>query len=103
MYIPQDPPLVVHMPTSWQPARSRSLPHMHVQRWDLGSDLNEQLPGQKTNTLPLCQRLGYYSVNVIARSIKSVTFELPGKVNMASSGVWIRGRDLGQDLVMVST
>ena len=23
------------LPTSWRPARSRSLPHMHVQRWDL--------------------------------------------------------------------
>ena len=35
MYIPQDSPLVLHLPTSWRPARSRSLPHMHVQRWDL--------------------------------------------------------------------
>ena len=35
MYIPQDSPLVLHLPTSWQPARRRSLPHMHVQRWDL--------------------------------------------------------------------
>ena len=35
MYIPQDSPLVLHLPTSWWPARSRSLPHMHVQRWDL--------------------------------------------------------------------
>ena len=31
----QDSPLVLHLPTSWQPARGRSLPHMHVQRWDL--------------------------------------------------------------------
>ena len=35
MYIPQDSPLVLHLPTSWQPARSQSLPHMHVHRWDL--------------------------------------------------------------------
>ena len=35
MYIPQDSPLVLHLLTSWRPARSRSLPHMHVQRWDL--------------------------------------------------------------------
>ena len=28
MYIPQDSPLVLHLPTSWRPARSRSLPHM---------------------------------------------------------------------------
>ena len=33
MYIPQDSPLVLHLLTSWRPARSRSLPHMHVQRW----------------------------------------------------------------------
>ena len=26
MYIPQDSPLVLHLPTSWRPARSRSLP-----------------------------------------------------------------------------
>ena len=24
MYIPRDPPLVLHLPTSWRPARSRS-------------------------------------------------------------------------------
>ena len=35
MYIPQDSPLVLHLLTSWQPVHSRSLPHMHVQRWDL--------------------------------------------------------------------
>ena len=35
MYIPQDSPLVLHLPTSWQLVHSRSLPHMHVQRWDL--------------------------------------------------------------------
>ena len=35
MYIPPDSPLVLHLLTSWQPACSRSLPHMHVQRWDL--------------------------------------------------------------------
>ena len=35
MYIPQDSPLVLHLTTSWQPAHSQSLPHMHVQRWDL--------------------------------------------------------------------
>ena len=35
MYIPQDSPLVLHLLTSWRPACSRSLPHMHVQRRDL--------------------------------------------------------------------
>ena len=38
MYIPQDSPLVLHLPTSWRPACSRSLPHMHVQRWDLAQN-----------------------------------------------------------------
>ena len=35
MYIPRDAPLVLHLPTSWRPACSWSLSHMHVQRWDL--------------------------------------------------------------------
>ena len=35
MYIPWDSPLVLHLPTSWRPACSWSLPHMRVQRWDL--------------------------------------------------------------------
>ena len=29
MHTPQDPPLQLHMLTSWQPAHSQSLPHMH--------------------------------------------------------------------------
>ena len=35
MHIPQDPPLVLHMPTSWWLACSWSLPDMHVHRLDL--------------------------------------------------------------------
>ena len=36
MYIPLDPPPVLHMPTSWWPAFAAShFPHMHQQRWDL--------------------------------------------------------------------
>ena len=41
MYILRDPPLLLHVLTSWRLARSWSLPHMHVQRymhqqrWDL--------------------------------------------------------------------
>ena len=35
MYIPRDPSLVLHVPTSWWLACSQSLPHMHVQKWDL--------------------------------------------------------------------
>ena len=59
MYIAQDPCLVLHMLTSWQPAHSWSLPHMHVQEVALGSDSNGQSPGQKANTLPLCQIIFY--------------------------------------------
>ena len=32
MYIPQDPPLVLYLPTSWQPTCSRSCPHTLLQR-----------------------------------------------------------------------
>ena len=32
MYIPQDPPLVLHVPTSWQPACCQSCPHIMLQR-----------------------------------------------------------------------
>ena len=32
MYIPRDPPLVLHLPTSWQLVRSRSCPHILLQR-----------------------------------------------------------------------
>ena len=28
MYVPRDPPLVLHLPTSWRFARSRSCPHI---------------------------------------------------------------------------
>ena len=33
MYVPWDPPLVLHLPTSWQPARCWSCPHILLQRW----------------------------------------------------------------------
>ena len=33
MYIPQDPPLVLHLLTSWQLVRSRSCPYILLQRW----------------------------------------------------------------------
>ena len=34
MYIPWDPPLVLHLPTSWWPVCSQSCPHILLQRWD---------------------------------------------------------------------
>ena len=46
MYIPWDAPLVLHVPTSWRPARSQSLPHMHVQRWDLAQIWTGNHPGR---------------------------------------------------------
>ena len=33
MYIPQDPPLVLHLPTSWWPVCSRSCPHILLWGW----------------------------------------------------------------------
>ena len=32
MYVPRDPPLVLHLPTSWQTAHSQSCPHILLQR-----------------------------------------------------------------------
>ena len=64
MYINQDPPLVLHMLTSWQlAAQLVTSPHASAEV-GLGSDLNGQSPGQKTNALPLCQRPGllYYDI-----------------------------------------
>ena len=53
MYIPQDPPLVLHMPTSRQPASQPvTSPHASAEV-GLGSDLNGQSLAQKTNALPL--------------------------------------------------
>ena len=47
MYIPQDPPLVLHMLTSWQLAHSQSLPQMHVQRWDLARIRTSNCPDRR--------------------------------------------------------
>ena len=33
MYVPWDPPLVLHLPTYWLPACIRSCPHILFQRW----------------------------------------------------------------------
>ena len=56
MYIPQDSPLVLHLPTFWaagaQPVTS---PHACAEV-GLGSDSNVQSHKQKTNALPFCQR-----------------------------------------------
>ena len=59
MYIPQGPPLVLHMPTSWWPAAQPfTSPHACAEV-GLSLDLNGQSPGQKTNVVPLCQRPGF--------------------------------------------
>ena len=53
MDIPQDPSVVLHMPTSWQSA-VQPVTSQHVSAVvGLGSDSNGQSPGQKTNLLPL--------------------------------------------------
>ena len=50
MYIPQDPPLVLHLPMSWQlAAQPVTSPNSWVEV-GLGSDLNGQSPGQKTGS-----------------------------------------------------
>ena len=60
MYIPQDPPLVLHMLTSGQlTLQPVTSPHASAEV-GLCSDLNGQSPAQKTNVLPLCQRPGYF-------------------------------------------
>ena len=53
MYIPKDPPLVLHMPTSWQPVLQPVTSLSVSAEVGLGSDSNRQSPGQKTNTLSL--------------------------------------------------
>ena len=61
MYIPWDPPLVLHVLTSWQPAlQPVTSPHACAEV-GCGSDSNGQSPRQKTNALPLCQRPGLLS------------------------------------------
>ena len=60
MYIPQDPPLVLHMLTSWLPAAQLvTSPHASVEV-GLGPDSNRQSPAHKTNVLPLWQQPGKY-------------------------------------------
>ena len=61
MCIPQDPPLVLHLLTSWQSA-VQPVPSPHVSaEVGLGLDLNGQSPRQKTNVPPLCQRPSSFS------------------------------------------
>ena len=55
MYIPKDPPLVLHMPTSWQLALQQVISTHASAEVGLGSDSNAQSLGQKMNALPLCQ------------------------------------------------
>ena len=70
MYIPQDPPMVLHMPTSWQPAaQSVMSPHASAEV-GFGLDLNGQSLRQKMNVLPLCKRPGLY----LSRLRNLVTF-----------------------------
>ena len=55
MCIPWDPPLVLHVLTSWWPAAQPvTSPHASAEV-GLGLGLNGQSLGQKKNDLPLCQ------------------------------------------------
>ena len=62
MYIPQDPPLVLHLLTFWQPAAQLVISQHVSAEVGFGSDLKGQSPGQKTKALPLCQRPGCLGV-----------------------------------------
>ena len=53
MYIPQDPPLVLHMQTSWKPASQPITSPHALAEVKLGLDSNGQSPEQKMNVLPL--------------------------------------------------
>ena len=60
MYIPQDPPLVQHMPTFGQPASQPVMSPHACAEVGLGSDLNGQSPEQKTNAIPMYHRPSSY-------------------------------------------
>ena len=75
-YIPQDSPLVLHLPTSWQPACSQSLPHMHVQRWDLAQIQTCNHVDRRGTRLPLCQRPGLAWYCLHGRNIPMTTIFL---------------------------
>ena len=56
MHIPWDPPLMLHLPTSWQPVwQPITCTHACVEV-GIGLLSNRQSPPKKTNTLRLCRR-----------------------------------------------
>ena len=86
MYIPRDPPQVLHMPTSWQPAHSQSLPHMHVQRWDLPQIRTGNHPDRRHEILTLNKPgdFGYWAFHSVGvpRSLGSRRSWPPVKLNL---------------------
>ena len=58
VYIPQDPPLVLHMLTSWWPVSQLITSPYASAEVGVRSDSKGQSPRQKMNALPLCQRPG---------------------------------------------
>ena len=58
--IPQDPPLVLHLPKSWQLVAQLVTSPLASAEVGLGPDSNGQSPGQKTNAL-MSQRAGFFS------------------------------------------
>ena len=69
MYILQDPLLVLHLLTSWRLAYSRSLIHMHVQRWDLAQIRTSNHPDRVGNNLiPIQFRFWTIFVQILPRN-----------------------------------
>ena len=72
MYLRRDPPLLLPMLTSWQPAvQPVTSPHASAEV-GLGSDLNGQSAGQLTNALLLCQQPGTSDTYVWKVSVRKV-------------------------------
>ena len=69
MYIPCDPPLVLHMLTSWQLAAQPVTSTHASAEVGLGSNLNGQSPRQTTNALPLCPYGIKHFVYTLMRSV----------------------------------
>ena len=70
MYIPWDPPLVLHMLTSWQPVCSWSLPHMHQQRWELTGIQTANHPHRRL-TLCHCATQCLLAVSIFGWRVKT--------------------------------
>ena len=76
MYIPWDPPLVLHLLTTWWPAHSRSCPHILLQRWgcrDLNSCCSQNIFTNWGKPGPVTFLKGFKSEQVLPYSILTYT------------------------------